>query len=167
MSRILLAATRGFLLARRASEGVALNCRRALTILVPTLRVGTPCRRSRVTINCGAGSSRLSNNVTLGECPARPSRTSTGITGVRRSVEDVVPTRSVGTRGGLVLLFALFIAPQLRAADPYLALPAADKTVRLGIAITVDGQPPAKAHAAFLDRLFDFFERNGEGKLSM
>jgi Ca2+-binding EF-hand superfamily protein len=55
----------------------------------------------------------------------------------------------------------------LEAADaPSLLLPANEKTLRLQLAIRVDGQLPEKAHEVFLDRLFDFFDRDGDGVLN-
>jgi Ca2+-binding EF-hand superfamily protein len=55
----------------------------------------------------------------------------------------------------------------LQAADALtLLLPANEKTLRLQLAIRVDGQLPEKAHEAFLNRLFDFFDRDGDGVLN-
>jgi Ca2+-binding EF-hand superfamily protein len=51
-------------------------------------------------------------------------------------------------------------------AGPVLLLPCAKGPVRLRVDVVIDGQPPAAAWDAFLDRLFDYFDRDGDGFLS-
>jgi Ca2+-binding EF-hand superfamily protein len=51
-------------------------------------------------------------------------------------------------------------------AGPVLMLPGANEPVRLRPDVSVDGQPPTAAWEAFLDRLFDWFDRDGDGSLS-
>jgi hypothetical protein len=50
-------------------------------------------------------------------------------------------------------------------AGPVLALPGAKEPARLRLDLTVDGHPPAAAWDAFLDRLFDHFDQDGDGSL--
>lgn len=50
--------------------------------------------------------------------------------------------------------------------SPILLLPGAKKPSRLRLDVVVDGQPPTAAWEAFLDRLFDYFDRDGDGLLS-
>jgi len=52
------------------------------------------------------------------------------------------------------------------ADDPSLLLPAKDKTLRLQLSIRATDQPPEQAHDAFLNRLFAFFDRDGNNSLS-
>ncbi len=63
---------------------------------------------------------------------------------------------------------AILLCPALlQSADAQsLLLPANNKTLRLQLTIRADGQSPEAAHEAFLDRLFDFFDRDGDGALS-
>lgn len=49
--------------------------------------------------------------------------------------------------------------------SPVLLLPGAKEPTRLRLDVVVDGQPPAAAWGAFLDRLFDWFDRDGDGSL--
>jgi Ca2+-binding EF-hand superfamily protein len=51
-------------------------------------------------------------------------------------------------------------------AEPRLVVPSGDKALQLGLAVTIDGEGPEKANEAFLDRFFDFFDRDGNGSLS-
>jgi Ca2+-binding EF-hand superfamily protein len=51
-------------------------------------------------------------------------------------------------------------------ATPVLLVPAAKSPLRLRLDVTIDGRPPAAAWDAFLDALFDYFERDGNGSLS-
>jgi Ca2+-binding EF-hand superfamily protein len=51
-------------------------------------------------------------------------------------------------------------------AGPVLVLPGAKESTRLRLDVTVDGQPPSAAWEAFLDRFFDWFDRDGDGWLS-
>src|SRR5262249_41367181 len=44
--------------------------------------------------------------------------------------------------------------------------PAGDTTSPLRLEVTADGKPPDAAWAAFLDRMFDHFDRDGDGFLS-
>jgi Ca2+-binding EF-hand superfamily protein len=52
------------------------------------------------------------------------------------------------------------------AADADLAFSDRDTTIRLRVEVTADGQPPETAWAAFLDKLFAHFDRDGDGVLS-
>jgi Ca2+-binding EF-hand superfamily protein len=53
------------------------------------------------------------------------------------------------------------------AADEIdLLFPAGDTAARLRLDVTAGGQSPERAWQAFLDRLFDYFDRNGDGYLS-
>jgi Ca2+-binding EF-hand superfamily protein len=56
--------------------------------------------------------------------------------------------------------------PDGTPADLLLVLPGAPSPVRLRLDVAVDGQPPAAAWQAFLDRLFDWFDQDGDGFLS-
>jgi len=58
----------------------------------------------------------------------------------------------------------LLAPPTVKADD--LVLNAGGKSTRLGVTVTIEGQSPAKAHDAFLDKLFNFFDRDGDGYLS-
>jgi Ca2+-binding EF-hand superfamily protein len=51
-------------------------------------------------------------------------------------------------------------------AGPVLVLPGAEEPTRLRLEVVVDGQPPTAAWETFLDRLFDWFDRDGDGSLS-
>src|SRR5262249_35290080 len=51
-------------------------------------------------------------------------------------------------------------------AGPVLLLPDATSPCRLRLDVTVDGKPPTAAWEDFLDRLLDFFDRDGDGCLS-
>lgn len=52
------------------------------------------------------------------------------------------------------------------SASPVLLLPHGKETVRLGLDVFVDGHPPTTAWDNFLDHLFDFFDRDGDGSLN-
>jgi Ca2+-binding EF-hand superfamily protein len=52
------------------------------------------------------------------------------------------------------------------AASPVLILPGVEHDYRLGLDVTVEGKSPAVAWEAFLDRLFDWFDQDGDGSLS-
>jgi Ca2+-binding EF-hand superfamily protein len=54
----------------------------------------------------------------------------------------------------------------LAAADPVLLFPTSDVPARLRLEVTADGRPPEAAWVAFLDALFDHFDRDGDGVLS-
>jgi Ca2+-binding EF-hand superfamily protein len=54
----------------------------------------------------------------------------------------------------------------IRAAGPDLLFPGDGKPLRLRLDIRVDGQGPEAVWATFLDRLFDYFDRDGDGFLS-
>jgi Ca2+-binding EF-hand superfamily protein len=49
---------------------------------------------------------------------------------------------------------------------PVLLLPGARHAIGLQLNLVIDGKSPTAAWKAFLDRLFDFFDRNGDGSLS-
>jgi Ca2+-binding EF-hand superfamily protein len=51
-------------------------------------------------------------------------------------------------------------------AGPVLLFPRSKGPFRLGLDVRVDGQLPTTAWDTFLDRLFDFFDRDGDGSLS-
>ncbi len=51
------------------------------------------------------------------------------------------------------------------SAGPVLLLPGGKAPDRLRLDVVVDGNPPAVAWDTFLDRLFDFFDRDGNGSL--
>jgi Ca2+-binding EF-hand superfamily protein len=51
-------------------------------------------------------------------------------------------------------------------AGPVLLLPRAKEPLRLMLDMVVDGQPPASAWNTFLDGLFDWFDRDGDGSLN-
>jgi Ca2+-binding EF-hand superfamily protein len=52
------------------------------------------------------------------------------------------------------------------ATGPVLLLPAAGAPCRLGLDVVMDGQSPSAAWESFLDLLFDYFDRDGDGSLS-
>ena len=52
------------------------------------------------------------------------------------------------------------------SAGADILFPAGGKTVRLRLAVTIDEQSPDVAWEAFLDKLFDYFDRDGDGLLS-
>jgi Ca2+-binding EF-hand superfamily protein len=60
----------------------------------------------------------------------------------------------------------LFGSARAAAGDPVLLFPAGDAPARLRLEVTADGKPPDAAWLAFLDRLFDHFDRDGDGALS-
>ena len=62
-------------------------------------------------------------------------------------------------------LLALTAAP-VAAGDPVLLFPAGDGPARLRLEVTADGKPPDAAWVGFLDKLFDHFDRDGDGSLS-
>src|SRR5262245_60390702 len=55
--------------------------------------------------------------------------------------------------------------PEQAPAGPVSLLPGAKEPSRLRLDVIVDGQPPTAAWDVFLDRLFDFFDRDGDGLL--
>jgi len=64
-------------------------------------------------------------------------------------------------------LLGAVLASGVRGADcPDLLFPGSGKQYRLRLELDVNGQPPAVAWEAFLDRLFDYFDRDGDGILS-
>jgi Ca2+-binding EF-hand superfamily protein len=50
--------------------------------------------------------------------------------------------------------------------EPVLLLPGTEEPTRLRLEVVVDGQAPAVAWEAFLDRLLDWFDRDGDGSLT-
>jgi Ca2+-binding EF-hand superfamily protein len=50
--------------------------------------------------------------------------------------------------------------------DPVLVLPGTNEPTRLRLEVVIDGRPAAGAWEAFLDRLFPWFDRDGDGSLS-
>ncbi|HEY7326889.1 MAG TPA: hypothetical protein VH592_04590 [Gemmataceae bacterium] len=52
------------------------------------------------------------------------------------------------------------------SADPVLLLPRDQEPFRIRLDVSVDGRPSTTAWGNFLDRLFDFFDRDGDGSLS-
>ncbi len=57
-------------------------------------------------------------------------------------------------------------AARAAAGDAELLFPAGDAPARLRLEVTADGRSPERAWAAFLDRLFTHFDRDGDGSLS-
>src|SRR5204863_234227 len=83
----------------------------------------------------------------------------------RRSV------RQAGVRGPRVTrLFALFVTLALtatvRGADTDLVFPNREKPARLRVVVTNGDRAPEVAWAAFFDKLFTHFDRDGNGSLS-
>jgi Ca2+-binding EF-hand superfamily protein len=75
----------------------------------------------------------------------------------------------------VALAACLFLGPGLALpaagterppSGPVLLLPGADGPLRLRLDVVIDGKPPAAAWGEFLDRLFDYFDRDGDGSLS-
>jgi Ca2+-binding EF-hand superfamily protein len=67
----------------------------------------------------------------------------------------------------VVLAIVLTTTGAVRAADDAeLLFPAGDSTARLRLELTSSGESPDRAWLAFLDRLFDYFDRDGDGFLS-
>jgi Ca2+-binding EF-hand superfamily protein len=66
------------------------------------------------------------------------------------------------------LAVALVLAGAARAAADEIELlfPAGDTAARLRLDVSAGGESPERAWQAFLDRLFDYFDRNGDGFLS-
>jgi hypothetical protein len=64
------------------------------------------------------------------------------------------------------LVLLALLAPPARADAPDLLASGGKESVRLRLEVTVDGEPPEAAWEAFLDRLFDFLDRDGDGVLS-
>src|SRR5262249_8356342 len=58
------------------------------------------------------------------------------------------------------------VRPGQPPGGPVLALPGENGPFRLRLDVVIDGKPPTAAWDAFLDRLFDFFDRDGDGWLS-
>jgi Ca2+-binding EF-hand superfamily protein len=69
-------------------------------------------------------------------------------------------TRAAAAVG--VLLIACLAAP----GAPVLMLPGAKESSPLRLEILLDGRPPAATWDAFLDHLFNWFDRDGDGSLS-
>jgi hypothetical protein len=69
-----------------------------------------------------------------------------------------------------VCLTTMLAWPTVKAeqvpAGPVLLLPHIKGSIRLGLDVLVDGQLPTTAWDTFLDRLFDFFDLDGDGSLS-
>jgi Ca2+-binding EF-hand superfamily protein len=66
-----------------------------------------------------------------------------------------------------VAVCLLLVVGTARAADgPTLLLPGGKEPFALRLDLTVDGKPPEAAWEAFLDGLFDYFDRDGDGVLS-
>jgi Ca2+-binding EF-hand superfamily protein len=63
-------------------------------------------------------------------------------------------------------VLALIGLSRAAAGDPVLLFPAGDAPARLRLEVTVRGKPPDAAWVAFLDKLFDHFDRDGDGFLS-
>src|SRR5580692_5222269 len=51
-------------------------------------------------------------------------------------------------------------------AGQVLLFPGGKTPARMRLEIAIDGQSPVAAWEAFLDRLFDYFDRDGDGSLS-
>jgi Ca2+-binding EF-hand superfamily protein len=64
------------------------------------------------------------------------------------------------------LLFALPLAAPVRAADTDLVFPDGEKSARLRVEMVDGDKEPEAAWAAFLDKLFAHFDRDGDGALS-
>jgi len=62
-------------------------------------------------------------------------------------------------------MLVLLGAAHATADDLVLVFPAGDSTARLRVEVT-GSAPPEVARAAFLDKLFDYFDRDGDGSLS-
>lgn len=60
----------------------------------------------------------------------------------------------------------MLLAATVRADDPVLSFPSGAGTARLKLNVTVEGQSPDSNWNTFLDSLFDYFDRNGDGSLS-
>ncbi len=65
----------------------------------------------------------------------------------------------------LAMLCALFVAAPV-AADTDLLFPDGEQAARLRVDVTAGGKLPEAAWAAFLDKLFGHFDRDGDGFLS-
>ena len=66
----------------------------------------------------------------------------------------------------LLLLPVLLLPAPVRGADTDLVFPDGEKPARLRIEVTDGGKSPEVAWAAFLDKLFAHFDRDGDGTLS-
>jgi Ca2+-binding EF-hand superfamily protein len=66
----------------------------------------------------------------------------------------------------LLLAALVFGTAPAMAADPVLAIPTGSGMARLQLELTVNGKAPEVAWAAFLDKLFDHFDRDADGILS-
>jgi hypothetical protein len=73
---------------------------------------------------------------------------------------------------GLILGVALWLTSTLSTDQkkselypPILSLPGVGRDYRLALAVTLDGRSPAVALETFLDLLFDWFDRDGNGSL--
>jgi Ca2+-binding EF-hand superfamily protein len=58
------------------------------------------------------------------------------------------------------------VRPERLPGGPVLALPGEDRPLRLRLDVVIDGKSPTAAWDVFLERLFDFFDRDGDGWLS-
>ncbi len=65
---------------------------------------------------------------------------------------------------GSVLAIVIMFAPG--SVDILFPLPTGKEAARLRVAVTVDGRSPEAAWGQFLDKLFDHFDRDGDGVLS-
>jgi Ca2+-binding EF-hand superfamily protein len=77
---------------------------------------------------------------------------SAGVEWLAHSSDRTAQTRAAGTEQPLV--------------GPVVLLPGAKEPSRLRLDVSIDGKPPTAAWDAFLDQLFDFFDRDGDGSLS-
>ncbi len=66
----------------------------------------------------------------------------------------------------LIALIGTTISNPPQSAGVDIHFPAPEKVARLRITVTVDEQSPDTAWESFLDKLFDYFDRDGDGFLS-
>ncbi len=66
----------------------------------------------------------------------------------------------------LLLAAVIAAAPASPPEGADITFPAGDKTAVLRVVVTVDERSPELAWGAFLDKLFDYFDRDGDGFLS-
>jgi Ca2+-binding EF-hand superfamily protein len=69
-------------------------------------------------------------------------------------------------RAVLAVVLAALGASQAAADDADLLFPSGAGSARVRLELTSGGESPERAWSAFLDRLFDYFDRNGDGFLS-
>src|SRR5258708_2375110 len=97
-------------------------------------------------------------------CPRRSPRPRFGGEGLSEQT-----LRRAAVAGCLILSAGLAWAADRREAaraGPVLVLPGAKEPCRVRLDVVVDGQSPTAAWEAFLDSLFDWFDRDGDGSLS-